>query len=102
MPTYSSYLLKILDFGYFTVLSRTYDRFVSDLARVEYSQIDKIAFLGNYQHARLEDFRPNIFQNSFIATSLVPPIDTERVLNKLSISLQTPSLLSSRPSSRSS
>ena len=83
------------------MLKRAYGRFVSDLARTGYNHIDKLDFLADYPRAQLEAFQPNIIQNSFAATSLVP-IDIERVLCKLNISLQTPSPLSSRPSSRSS
>lgn len=97
MPTHSSHLLQPLDVGYFTVPKRAYGRFVSDLARVGYNHIDKFDFLHNYQRARLEAFRPNTIQNSFVATSL-NPIDAERVLSKLNISLRTPTPPSSRPS----
>lgn len=101
MPAHSSHLLQPLDVGCFAVLKRAYGRFVSDLARVGYNHIDKFDFLDDYQHARLEAFRPNIVQNSFGATGLVP-IDPERVLLKLNISLRTPTPPGSRPSSRSS
>lgn len=102
MPSHSSHILQPLDVGCFAVLKRVYGRFVSDLARVGYNHIDKFDFLEDYQRARLEAFQPNTIQNSFIATSLVPPIDAERVFSKLNISLQTPTPPSSRPSSRSS
>ncbi|KAJ5655071.1 hypothetical protein N7490_002074 [Penicillium lividum] len=101
MPAHSSHLLQPLDVGCFAVLKRAYGRFVSDLARVGYNHIDKFDFLDDYQRARLEAFRPNIVQNSFGATGLVP-IDPERVLSKLNISLRTPTPPGSRPSSRSS
>jgi hypothetical protein len=83
------------------VLKRAYSRFVSDLTRTSYNHIDKLDFLADYLRARLEAFQPNIIQNSFAATSFVL-VNTERVLSKLTISLRTPSPLSSRLSSRSS
>ncbi|CEJ62624.1 hypothetical protein PMG11_11119 [Penicillium brasilianum] len=103
MPAHSSHLLQPLDVGCFAVVKRAYGRFVSDLARRGYNHIDKHDFLMDYQHARLEAFQstnPTI-KNSFAASGLVP-LDAERVLNKLNISLRTPTPPSSRPSSRSS
>ncbi|OOQ89515.1 hypothetical protein PEBR_07950 [Penicillium brasilianum] len=85
------------------VVKRAYGRFVSDLARRGYNHIDKHDFLVDYQHARLEAFQstnPTI-KNSFAASGLVP-LDAERVLNKLNISLRTPTPPNTRPSSRSS
>jgi hypothetical protein len=101
MPAHSSYLLQPLDIGCFVVLKRTYGHFVSDLARVGYNHIDKLDFLADYQRMRLEVFILSTIQNSFIATS-INPINPEKFLLRLNISLQTPTLLSSRPSSRSS
>jgi hypothetical protein len=78
-------------------------RFVNDLTRRGYNHIHKEDFLIEYQHERLETFQstdPTV-QNSFAASGLVP-IDAEKVLSKLSISLRTPSPPSIRPSSRSS
>lgn len=101
MPAHSSHLLQPLDVGCFAVLKRAYGRFVSDLARNAYNHIDKLDFLADYPRARIEAFQPSIIQNSFAAAGLVP-IDPERVLSKLNISLRTPTPPSSRPSSRSS
>ena len=102
MPSHSSHLLQPLDVRCFAVLKRAYGRFVSDLARTGYNHIDKFDFLDDYQRARLEAFQqPAIIQNSFAASDLVP-VDTERVLSKLNISLRTPTPPSSRLSSRSS
>jgi hypothetical protein len=102
MPPHSSHLLQPLDVGCFAVLKRAYSRFISDLARCGYNHIDKFDFLDDYKRARLEAFhQPAIIQNSFAASGLVP-IDAERVLSKLNISLRTPTPPSSRPSSRSS
>jgi hypothetical protein len=84
------------------VVKKVYGRFISDLTRQGYNYIDKIDFLEDYQRARLEAFqKPLTIQNSFAAAGLVP-IDIERVLSKLNISLRTPTPLNSRLSSRSS
>ncbi|EED14745.1 conserved hypothetical protein [Talaromyces stipitatus ATCC 10500] len=101
MPAHSSHLLQPLDVGCFAVLKRAYGRVVSDLARNSYNHIDKLDFLADYPRARIKAFQPSIIQNSFAATGLVP-INPERVLLKLNISLRTPTPPSSRPSSRSS
>ena len=102
MPSHSSHLLQPLDVGCFAVLKRAYSRFISDLARRGYNHIDKFDFLDDYQRARLEAFQqPAIIQNSFAASGLVP-VNAERVLSKLNISIRTPKPPSSRPSSRSS
>jgi hypothetical protein len=101
MPAYSSHLLQPLDVGCFAVLKRAYSRFVSDLARRGYNHIDKFDFLEDYQRARQEAYQSSTIQNSFAASGLVP-IDTERVLSKLNISLRTPSPPNSQPSSPSS
>ena len=101
MPSHSSHLLQPLNVGCFAVLKRAYGCFVSDLARTGYNHIDKLDFLADYPRARAEAFQPNIVQSSFAATGIVP-VDADRVLSKLNISLRTPSPPSSRPSSRSS
>jgi hypothetical protein len=101
MPSHSSHLLQPLDVGCFAVLKRVYGSFVSDLARTGYNHIDKLDFLADYPRARVEAFQPNIIQSSFAATGIIP-VNADRVLSKLNISLRTPSPPSSRPSSRSS
>jgi hypothetical protein len=102
MPAHASHLLQPLDVGCFAVVKRAYGRFISDLARQGYNHIDKLDFLDDYQRARLEAFqKPSNIQNSFAATGLVP-VDAERVLSKLNISLRTPTPPGSRPSTSSS
>ncbi|KAJ5240603.1 uncharacterized protein N7469_002194 [Penicillium citrinum] len=66
-----------------------------------YNHIDKFDFLADYPRARAETFQPGIIQNSFAASGLMP-VDAERVLSKLNISLRTPTPPNSRPTSRSS
>jgi hypothetical protein len=102
MPSHASHLLQPLDVGCFAVVKRAYGRFISDLARRGYNHIDKFDFLDDYQRARLEAFqKPSTIQNSFAASGLVP-VDAERVLSKLNISLRTPTPLGSRLSTSSS
>jgi hypothetical protein len=101
MPAHASHLLQPLDVGCFAVLKRAYGRFVSDLARRGYNHIDKFDFLEDYQRARQEAYQSTTIRNSFAASGLVP-INAERVLSKLNISLRTPTPPDSRPSSRSS
>jgi hypothetical protein len=101
MPPHSSHLLQPLDVGCFAILKRAYGRFVSDLARWSYNTIDKFDFLNDYPQARTEAFQPHIIQSAFAATGLVP-IDPERVLSKLNISLKTPSPPNSRPTTSDS
>jgi hypothetical protein len=59
---------------------------VSDLARTSYNHIDKLDFLVDYPRARADAFQLNIVQSSFTATSIVP-VNADRVLSKLIISL---------------
>jgi hypothetical protein len=100
--SHASHLLQPLYVGCFAVVKREYGLFVSDLIRQGYNHIDKIDFLMDYQHARLEAFqKPSTIQNSFAAAGLVP-INAERVLSKLNISLRTPTPPGSRPSTSSS
>ena len=102
MPLHILHLLQPLDVGCFVVVKRAYSHFISNLARRGYNHINKYDFLENYKHMRLEAFQqPAIIQNSFAASGLVP-VNAERVLSKLNISLRTPTLLSSRLGSRSS
>ncbi len=74
------------------MLKRAHGHFVSDLARVRYNHIDKLDFLVHYLRARKGAFQPYITQSSFANTGLFP-IDLERVLLMLNISLRTPNLL---------
>ena len=101
MPAHSSHLLQPLDVGCFAVLKRAYGRLVENQVRLGYNHIDKLDFLMAYPKARADTFRPENIQNSFAAAGLLP-INLERVLSKLHISLRTPTPSGSRPSSRSS
>ena len=101
MSSHLSHLFQPLDIGCFAVLKCAYSRFVNNLARTDYNHIDKLDFLVDYPHARIEAFQPNIIQSSFAATGIVP-VSAERVLSKLNISLRIPSPPLSRPSSKSS
>lgn len=101
IPIYFLYLLQPLDIGYFALFKCVYNRFVSDLAHIGYNYIDKLDFLADYSQIYIETFQPETIQNSFTATGLTP-INLERILSKLNISLRTPTPPESRSSSRSS
>lgn len=100
MPAHSSHLLQPLDIGCFAVLKRPYYRAVESQARLGYNHISKRDFLESYPQARQDTFKSTTIQSSFAAVGLVP-INAERVLSKLNISLRTPTPLASRSSSRS-
>ena len=68
---------------------------MSDLARIGYNHIDKLDFLADYPQAYIEAFQPETIRNSFTATGLTP-INPERMLSKLNISLRTPTPPESR------
>ncbi|KAJ5596811.1 hypothetical protein N7450_003269 [Penicillium hetheringtonii] len=102
ISVHSLYILQSFDIEYFAVLKHIYSRFISDLACMEYNYIDKLDFLEDYQCAQLEAFQSDTIQNSFVTNSLVPPINAERVLSKLNISLRISIPSNSRLSSRSS
>ena len=101
MPAHSSHLLQPLGIGCFAVLKRSYGSLVENQARTGYNHIDKLDFLASYPQARTEAFKPETIQNSFAAAGLVP-INPDRVLSKLNISLRTSTPQGRRPSSRSS
>lgn len=100
MPSHSSHLLQPLDIRCFAVLKRLYSRLIESQTRLGHNHIDKLDFLESYILARQEAFKTDIIQSSFASAGLVP-INAERVLSKLNISL-TPTPPASRPSSRSS
>lgn len=86
MPAHSSHLLQPLDIGCFAVLKRAYSRLISNQARLGFNHINKLDFLAEYPQAHQETFKQDTIQNSFAAAGLVP-LDPERVLSKLNISL---------------
>lgn len=86
MPAHSSHLLQPLDIGCFAVLKHFYGRLVENQAQMGYNHIDKLDFLAAYPQARAEAFIPETIQNNFAAAGLVP-INAERVLSRLNISL---------------
>lgn len=83
---YLSYLFQLLDIGYFAVLKYIYSYFINNLVRTDYNYINKLDFLVDYLYTKIEAFQPNIVQNSFAATGIVP-VNTDRVLSKFNISL---------------
>lgn len=101
IPSHLSHLLQPLNIRCFVVLKRSYGRLIESQTRLGYNHIDKLDFLESYIQARQEAFKTDIIQSSFASAGLVP-INAERVLSKLNISLKTLTPLASRPSSRSS
>ena len=103
MPPHSSHLLQPLDIGCFGPLKRAYGSLVDSKMRLGFNHIDKLDFLRAYTEAHQEVFKPLNIQNSFAAAG-ISPFNQERVLNKLNISLATPTPPSSRggPSTASS
>jgi hypothetical protein len=86
MPPHSSHLLQPLDVGCFAVIKRSYGQLIQDWIRWGRHHIDKLDFLAAYPHARDEAYKAITIQNSFAAAGLVP-LDAQRVLDKLNISL---------------
>lgn len=91
MPPHSSHLLQPLDVSCFVAVKRAYGKQIEGLIRASLNHIDKPDFLKAYSTTRLEALSTNNIRNSFIATSLVP-YNPDRVLEKLHVTLRTPTL----------
>jgi hypothetical protein len=89
MPPHSSHLLQPLDVGCFGPLKRAYGGLVESKMRLGFNHIDKLDFLKAYPTARREVFKAQTIENSFAAAGILP-LDPQRVLDKLNISLSTP------------
>jgi hypothetical protein len=62
---------------------------VESKMRLGFNHIDKLDFLKAYPTARREVFKAQSIKNSFTAAGILP-LDPQRVLDKLNISLSTP------------
>lgn len=62
MPKNSLNILQPLDVGCFSEPKRAYGRFVSDLARVGYNDIDKLDFLADYPRRIRRPFNHILFK----------------------------------------
>jgi hypothetical protein len=98
MPPHSSHLLQPLDVGCFAAVKRIYGRQVENLMRNGLNHIDKPDFLRAYSTTRLEALNTSNIRNSFMATGLVP-YNPSYVLEKLHVTLRTPTLPINHPQS---
>ena len=98
MPLHASYILQLLNVGYFTPLKQAYKKKIRGLVDSYINYINKraflVTFLGVYNKAILKS---NIL-SSFRATSLVL-LDLEVVLLKLEVKPCTLTLLLLGPTS---
>ena len=97
MTLYSSYLLQLLDVGYFGPLKRAYGRQVEELIRMHINYISKLEFLYAFREAFFASIMERNIQGGFAGASLVL-FDLERVLSKLDVKLRTLTPPTSRPS----
>jgi hypothetical protein len=95
MPPHSSHLLQPLDVGCFGPLKRAYGGLVEAKMRLGYNHIDKLDFLNTYPTAHRTVFTPQNIQSGFAAAGILP-FEPQRVLDKLNISMGTPTPPSSR------
>lgn len=72
MPPHSSHLLQPLDVGCFSVLKRSYSRYVKQKMSLSVNYIDKQEFLPLYWQARAEALHKNNLRAGFAATGRVP------------------------------
>ncbi|EED14731.1 pogo transposable element, putative [Talaromyces stipitatus ATCC 10500] len=101
MPPRSSHLLQPLDVSCFAVLKRQYGRLVEQRVRLGFNHIDKYDFLTAFPEARTMAYKAENIQNGFKATGLVP-FDPDRVYQKLTVQLRTPTPPPSRSSNSQS
>ena len=72
MSSYSSYLLQLLDIGYFMILKHSYDQMVEIKMQNGVNHINKFDFLAAYPSAQTEAYKTNTIKNSFGAAGLIP------------------------------
>jgi hypothetical protein len=89
MPPHSSHLLQPLDVTCFAAVKRAYGRRVENYMRVGLNHIDKPDFITTYYETRQETIVTSNIQSGFTATGLVPH-NPDRVLEKLHVTLRTP------------
>jgi hypothetical protein len=89
MPPHTSYLLQPLDVGVFGPLKRAYGKLVEGMMVVGNNHIDKEDFLHLYPSAREVVFIQRNICNSFAGAGL-KPLDKDRVLEKITFQLRTP------------
>ena len=92
MPPHSSHLLQPLDVSCFGPLKKAYSKQVELQMQGGINHINKPDFLTNYSKSRLQALSSSNILGGFAATGLVP-FNPECVLEKLHITLRTPTPL---------
>ena len=101
MPAHASHLLQPLDVGVFGPLKRAYGKLLEDMMIAGNNHIDKEDFLSLYPLARHRVFTQENIYGGFAGAGL-KPLNKERVLEKITFQLNTPSPPSSQEDSVSS
>ncbi|RJE26016.1 hypothetical protein PHISCL_01618 [Aspergillus sclerotialis] len=89
MPPHTSHLLQPLDIGVFGPLKRAYGKLVERMMVAGNNHIDKEDFLYLYPPAREAVFLPRNIFNGFAGAGL-KPLNQDRVLEKVTFQLRTP------------
>jgi hypothetical protein len=89
MPPHTSHLLQPLDVGVFGPLKRSYGKLVEGLMVAGNNHIDKQDFLHLYPAARAQVFTTSNICSGFAGAGL-KPLDQDRVLEKITFQLRTP------------
>jgi hypothetical protein len=89
MPPHSSHLLQPLDVGVFGPLKRAYGKLVERMMVAGNNHIDKQDFLSLYPTARERVFTQENIYGGFAGAGL-KPLNQERVLEKITFQLRTP------------
>ncbi|KAJ6084345.1 hypothetical protein N7486_011145 [Penicillium sp. IBT 16267x] len=89
MPPHTSHLLQPLDVGVFGPLKRAYGKLVEEMMAAGNNHIDKEDFLSLYPPAREKVFTRENIRNGFAGAGL-NPLDQDRVLEKVTFQLRTP------------
>jgi hypothetical protein len=92
MLLHLSHLLQLLDIGCFSVLKRLYRQQIEGLIQNRVNYIDKQDFLEVYYTAYIETINQSNIYSSFTTTEVVL-YNPEKILAKLNIQLQIPTLL---------
>jgi hypothetical protein len=89
MPPHTSHLLQPLDVGVFGPLKRAYGKLTEEMMAAGNNHIDKEDFLHLYPSAREKVFTQGNICNGFAGAGL-KPLNKDRVLEKITFQLRTP------------
>ena len=89
MPPHTSHLLQPLDVGVFGPLKRAYGKLTEGMMAAGNNHIDKEDFLHLYPSAREKVFNQKNICSGFAGAGL-KPLDKDRVLEKITFQLRTP------------